>query len=165
MNRLQLAWAAPAALLLLAWAGACSKAPTPQTVNKETKATAKADEAETNKPKIPPLSEEDKRLIAADPATLTPEERRARGYALRRQVMQNPDSPTARALQDLAKATREGAIDPKARKRTGMTLHQAGMDDGPNSRLPPAGAPPAGSTPTSSEPGGAPPTEAKQARE
>jgi hypothetical protein len=123
-----------ASLLLLAAGAGCSKAPTPEPVKADAKADAKADEA--NKP--PPLTEEDKRLIAADPATLTPEERRKRGYALRRKIMQNPDSPAARTLNDLAKAAKEGTIDPNS--GNGMVLHQAGAK-------PEGGAPPAGYRP------------------
>lgn len=58
------------------------------------------------------LTEEDKRLIAADPKTLSPEENRKRAYALRKQVMQNPDSANAAALEDARKAALAGEIDP-----------------------------------------------------
>jgi hypothetical protein len=62
--------------------------------------------------KAPALTEEDERLIAADPKTLTPEERRKRAYALRRKIMQNPDSPTAQMLEDLRRATENGELKP-----------------------------------------------------
>lgn len=133
MNRvLRRAWVAPA--FLLVGALGCSKAPKPEPVKSEAEAAAKA---EAKNP--PPLSEEDKRLIAADPSTLTPEERRKRGYALRRKIMQNPDSASARALEDLAKATKEGTIDPKAGKSEGLILHQRGVEEKPKSGPPPAG--------------------------
>ena len=82
----------------------------------------------------PPLSEEDKRLLAADPATLSPEERRKRAYALRRKVMQDPDSPAARTLTDLEEAVRGGEIDPNAKT---PTLSLPGTK--PQSGRPPAG--------------------------
>lgn len=66
--------------------------------------------ADASKP--PPLSEEDKRLIAMDPADLTPELRRKRAYARRREAMQDPNSPLARTLGDLQKAYEDGEIDP-----------------------------------------------------
>ncbi|MEM9460913.1 MAG: hypothetical protein AAGF11_42510 [Myxococcota bacterium] len=69
-----------------------------------------------------PLSEEDRALLAADPKDLTPEQRRARAYARRRQIMQNPDSPVARALQDLADAHQAGEIDATPRKGVWFSL-------------------------------------------
>ena len=68
---------------------------------------AKAEPLRTTKPSdtpAGPLTEEELALIAADPADLTVEQRRQRAYARRKQIMQNPDSPTARALKDLAEA-------------------------------------------------------------
>ncbi len=98
---------------------ACSKPPAPEASSTADKADSKA--AETNpaesKPGPPPLSEEDKRLIALDPAELTPELRRKRAYALRRKAMQDPNSPLARTLDDLQKASLNGEIDPD---RSGM---------------------------------------------
>ncbi len=73
-------------------------------------AEAPAETAKAAPDAPPPLSEEDKRLIALDPNDLTPDERRKRAYALRRKVMQNPDSPTARTLKDLEEAYHRGAI-------------------------------------------------------
>lgn len=132
-------------VLMLTGAG-CSKAPTPEPVKSDAAAKPEAAKAEETKAP-PPLSEEDKRLIAADPATLSAEERRKRGYALRRKIMQNPDSPAARTLNDLAKAAREGQIDPNAKH--GTILHQAGAK-------PQGGAPPAGYRPDANDKGEAP---------
>jgi hypothetical protein len=88
-----------------------------------------------------PLSEEDLRIINADPATLTPEERRKRPFALRRKIMQNPDSPAAKSLEDLRKAVEAGEIEPPA----GLIKFEA---RGATEALPPAGGPPpAGSRP------------------
>lgn len=102
---------------------------------------------ETTKP--PPLSEEDLALLAADPKDLTPEQRRARAYARRRQIMQNPDSPIARALQDLADAHQAGEIDATPREGVWFSL--------PGTK-PTHGRPPAGWRPPKDEPSAAPST-------
>ncbi|MCR9160542.1 MAG: hypothetical protein ACE37F_27990 [Nannocystaceae bacterium] len=110
----------PLALASTLAAPACSKPPQPQPAKaaevKQDAEDAKAAEPATPKP--PPLSEEDKRLIAADPKDLTPEMRRKRAYALRRKAMQNPNSPLARTLNDLQQAYEDGDIDPNAKKAT-----------------------------------------------
>lgn len=99
------------------------------------KAAVEKDAAEAVAAKTPPpLSEEDKRLIALDPSTLTPEMRRKRAYAMRRKVMQNPDSPTARALNDLAAAHRDGVLT----KDGDMPTFSLGGQK-PTSGRPPAG--------------------------
>lgn len=92
---------------------ACSKPAVPDTASKADD-EGKVMEAEASKAdaKSPGLSEEDKRLIALDPADLTPELRRKRAYARRRQAMLDPDSPLARTLSDLQKASVNGEIDP-----------------------------------------------------
>ncbi|HWB73528.1 MAG TPA: hypothetical protein VG755_01210 [Nannocystaceae bacterium] len=99
----------------------------------------------------PALSEEDLRLLAADPATLTPEERRKRAYALRRKIMQNPDSPTARMLEDLRRAHENGELDVQ---KPGEGAHFEVRGSGPpKDGPPPAGTrPPAGSDPASGAP-------------
>jgi len=96
---------------------ACPKPPTPQAAATAADADSNAAESGTaqppdSQPKPPPLSDEDKRLIALDPADLTPELRRKRAYARRRQAMQDPNSPLARTLNDLQKASQNGEIDP-----------------------------------------------------
>lgn len=63
--------------------------------------------------KEPPLTQEELDLLAADPATLTPELRRKRAYALRRKILQNPDSPTARQLEALRIAYEKGELQPQ----------------------------------------------------
>ena len=123
----------------------CMQSPAPAKVEEtsEVKASAEAKaeaEAEPEKPakKIPVLTEEDKRLIAADPKELTPEDRRKRAHALRRKIMQNPDSPTARALEDMAEAVRKGEVDPtQPGKKKYPTLYLPGTK--PNKGPPPAG--------------------------
>lgn len=93
----------------------------------------------------PPLSEEDLRLLAADPASLSPEDRRKRAYALRRKIMQNPDSPTARMLEDLRRAHEAGELD--VGKPGGGVRFETRTSGPPKDGLPPAGSrPPAGAT-------------------
>jgi hypothetical protein len=105
--------AAPALVPLLLLV-ACSKEVAPQSAAKD--APAKTEPApavaEPDKPAIPELTEEDKRLIAADPKTLSPDERRKRAYALRRKIMQNPDSESAKMLEELRRAAEAGEIQP-----------------------------------------------------
>ena len=92
-----------------------------------------------------PLSEEDLRIINADPATLTPEERRKRPFALRRKIMQNPDSPAAKSLEDLRKAIEAGEIEPP---NGGIKFESRRAAE----ELPaPGGPPPAGSRPAPAE--------------
>ncbi len=59
-----------------------------------------------------PLTEAEKKLIAADPDTLSPEDRRKRAFALRKKVMQNPDSEAAQALLQARQAILDGQLDP-----------------------------------------------------
>lgn len=59
-----------------------------------------------------PLTEEEKRLLEADPSTLTQEERRQLPYLRRKKIMQNPDSPTAKSLQNSAAAYAAGELPP-----------------------------------------------------
>ncbi|MEM6291084.1 MAG: hypothetical protein AAGA54_07455 [Myxococcota bacterium] len=103
----------------------------------EPAADAKADEAKGDAKTPPPLSEEDKKLLAMDPADLTPELRRKRAYARRRQIMQNPDSPQARMLNDLQDAYKRGEMGNDGSGTPTFTL------DG----MKPGGAPPAGTRP------------------
>lgn len=61
-------------------------------------------------PKAAPMTPEELELIAKDPKDLTPELRRKRAYALRKKIMQNPDSPQARELWRMQKAVENGEI-------------------------------------------------------
>lgn len=122
----------------------CSKPPQPEPST--AKAEAKADDGaapKTAEATPAPLSEEDKRLIAADPKALTPEMRRKRAFALRRQAMQNPDSPLARTLTDLEKAYDEGELDPNGQKAM-PTFTADGKPPANGKGMGPAGARPAG---------------------
>ncbi len=132
-------------VMSLALLGACSKPPEPQPSAADAAAKAPEDESKTAaeaRPTPTPLSAEDERLIAADPAELTPDMRRKRAYALRRKALQDPDSPVARTLDDLEKAYQRGELDPP---RASMPTFTA---DG----KPQAGsAPPAGARPDDAE--------------
>ena len=111
-----------------------------------TKAEPKKAEAPPGeKQEIPPLSAEDIRLIEADPATLTREERKKRAYAVRRKIMQNPDSPAARALEDMAEAIKNGDVKPEVKggKKQYPKLYLPGKGPGDNG----GGRPPAGTRP------------------
>jgi hypothetical protein len=79
-------------------------------------------------------------LIVMDPHHLTAEQRRQRAYARRKAMALNPDSVTARVLDDLAKAAEAGEIDPNASSQIVFTARGAeGGTKGP----PPAGWRPA----------------------
>lgn len=111
----------------------------PKNANADAKADAPAaDAAKADAPAVPPLSEEDLRLIAADPKTLSPEDVRKRAFALRRKILQNPDSPAARALEDLRRATEAGELQAPG----GAVRFEARGKDGepPTGTMPPAGA-------------------------
>ncbi len=69
--------------------------------------------ATTDKPKPAPLTAEELELIDADPAKLTPELRRKRAFALRKKIMQNPDSEAAKALEDIRRQVESGEITPQ----------------------------------------------------
>lgn len=73
-------------------------------------------------PKIAPLTEEDLELIAADPKDLSPELRRKRAFALRKKIMQNPDSPAAKQLEELRRAVEAGEIHPQVVRSQDQSL-------------------------------------------
>ncbi|EDM75414.1 hypothetical protein PPSIR1_04238 [Plesiocystis pacifica SIR-1] len=78
----------------------------------EAKADAKAEAPPADPAERYALTEEDERLIAADPSTLSPEENRKRAHALRKKIMQNPDSEAAKALEDARQAVLAGEVQP-----------------------------------------------------
>jgi hypothetical protein len=82
----------------------------PQKIEAQAAPTPVSDAA--SRPAAEPLTEAELALIAADPQTLTPEERRARSQALRKQIMQDPDSPRARALLELGRKLQTGEVEP-----------------------------------------------------
>lgn len=153
MARTPRPWTSALALGALVVAACSAEATTPQRVEPAAAAAAAApDPAAPPETKAPPeLTEEDLALIAADPKDLTPEMRRKRAYARRRQIMQNPDSPTARALNDLVEAQKAGEIDANGGK--GTWLHAPGTK-------PTGGRPPAGWRPSDEPKPATPPADA-----
>lgn len=93
----------------------------------------------------PPLTQEELDLLAADPATLTPELRRKRGYAVRRKILQNPDSPAARQLEALRLATERGEIKPQLPGDSGLVFT---APEAPTSTPAPTTTPTSTPTPT-----------------
>ncbi|MCB9569381.1 MAG: hypothetical protein H6710_19560 [Myxococcales bacterium] len=118
-------------------------------------ASVEAPAAKASPPKAEPLTQEELDLIAANPADLTPELRRKRAFALRKKIMQNPDSPTARALEETREAVERGDLVPQLPPRNGLQL-EARLPGHPPSSIPdPDAPPPAPSAPA--EPGEATP--------
>ena len=97
------------ALSLLATA-ACSTKP-PATLIEEQPAEGQAKQEEAKPAPAKELTQEELDLLAADPKTLSPEQNRKRAYALRKKVMQNPDSAAARALEDARQAALAGQLN------------------------------------------------------
>ncbi len=62
--------------------------------------------------KVEPLTEEEQALVDADPATLSPEQKKARAYALRKKILQDPNSPQAQALKEAANQIVSGQVEP-----------------------------------------------------
>lgn len=101
--------------------------------------TAAVADAPPAKKPAEPLTQEELDLIAADPATLTPSQRRDRAFALRKKIMQNPDSPAAQSLEKLRMQIESGEVRPQLPDR-GITFH-AKMPADKASTDPPADAP------------------------
>jgi hypothetical protein len=102
--------------LALAACGGGTKADEKATTKTDEKTDAKGDEKtdakETAKAeKAEPLTEEELRLIEADPKDLSPDERRSRAYALRKKIMQNPDSAAAQAIMEGKEAIERGEVE------------------------------------------------------
>lgn len=95
-----------------------TKAPEPAKAP-DTKVAAQA--GSTARAPEPPLTQEELDLIAADPATLTPEKRRARAFALRRKCLQNPEGACARQLEEVRSAVESGALVPQLPEQTTPT--------------------------------------------
>lgn len=79
----------------------------------------------------------------------TAEERRQRGYARRKLVMNNPDSPTARVLTDLTEAAKNGEIGPPSFEQAGgkASTKDSGVVFSAPGTTPQGGRPPAGYRP------------------
>lgn len=69
----------------------------------------------------PPLTPEEIELIESDPKTLTPELNRKRAHALRRKIMQTPDSPQAKQLEQIRRDVESGALVPQVVPKAGDT--------------------------------------------
>ncbi len=96
--------------------GAASAAPPPpaakpSTPSSETPAAPK-EATPAAKPENLELTPDEEALLKRDPKELTPDENRKRGQAARKKILQNPDSPAAKALQELAEKVRRGEIKP-----------------------------------------------------
>lgn len=63
------------------------------------------------------LSAEEEALLLRDPKELTRDENRKRGQALRKKIMQNPDSDAAKALEEARQAALAGQLDPNIEKK------------------------------------------------
>ncbi len=114
-----------------------AKAAPPSETAKPADAKAAAAEAAPKE-----LSEEDKRLIAADPKTLSPEDVRKRAFALRRKVMLNPDSPQAAVFKDLEAAAAAGELGPPPDlSEVGAAPKEPPKKDYPTFHLPGSSAP------------------------
>ncbi|HRI08754.1 MAG TPA: hypothetical protein PKW35_13110 [Nannocystaceae bacterium] len=120
-------------------------------------APSAAPAAPARKP-VEPLTQEELDLIAADPATLTPDLRRKRAFALRKKIMQNPDSPAARQLEAIREGVERGEIVPQLpRASTDVPLGH------PASTIPEP-APPAPATPEPTPPATEPTPKPAEAR-
>jgi hypothetical protein len=116
-------------------------------------------EPATPKAPAPPLTQEELDLIAADPATLTPEKRRERAFALRRKCLQNPEGACAKQLEEVRAAVESGTLVPQLPDtKGGMTLsaptkpepgagEAAKADSGKTAPADPGKTAPAGKTP------------------
>ncbi|PRQ04675.1 hypothetical protein ENSA5_05890 [Enhygromyxa salina] len=100
----------PLAALLLLPLACTADADAPAKAGADKQAEAEPEpEPEQVKPAAPnELTAEELALIEADPKDLGPEQNRKRAHALRKQVMQNPDSPQAKALEEAREAALAG---------------------------------------------------------
>ncbi|MCY1069374.1 hypothetical protein OV090_31825 [Nannocystis sp. RBIL2] len=108
-----------------------AKAPPPSPPAAPAPAATPAEGEKLEIPKEPPLTPEEIALIEADPKTLEPEQRRARAHALRRKILQNPDSPQAQQLEKLRRDVEAGVVKPELPPKSadsgkGLTLHAPG---------------------------------------
>ncbi len=136
-----------AAVLLAGGCGNGASKPAASAAEKAGPAEAKPAEAEAKpaetaeaKPakKAEPLTPEELELIAASPADLTPELRRKRAFALRKKIMQNPDSEAAKSLEDMRRKVESGEITPELPPN--LTLSAPVPSGHPPSTIPEDGA-------------------------
>lgn len=98
------------ALLTLAGVLACVADP-PAATDADVAKQAKPEPAPPKPVDPNALTPEEEALIAADRSTLTPEQHRKRAYALRKKIMQNPDSEAAKALEEARRAAEAGELE------------------------------------------------------
>jgi len=91
-------------------------------------------------PKVEPLTPEEIELIESDPSDLTPALRRKRAFALRKKIMQNPESESAKALEDMRKKVEAGEITPELPPSSNLTLSAPVPGGHPPSSIPEDGA-------------------------
>lgn len=102
-------------------------------------AAEKADDEQATKHEpADPLTEEELKLIEADPKELSPDDRRLRAYALRKKIMQNPDSDAAKAIREGMEAIERGEVDIPEHLLADETK---GQSSGPVLSAPPANKP------------------------
>jgi hypothetical protein len=87
-----------------------------------------------------PLTQEEIDLIESDPAELTPALRRKRAFALRKKIMQNPESESAKALEEMRRKVEAGEITPELPPSSGLTLSAPVPAGHPPSSIPEDGA-------------------------
>ncbi|MDC0718943.1 hypothetical protein [Nannocystis bainbridge] len=119
-----------------------AKAPTPSPAPTPEAAPAPAEKLTIAKE--PPLTPEEIALIEADTKNFTPEQHRARAHALRRKILQNPDSPQAQQLEQLRRDVEAGTVKPELPPKSGdapgkgLTLHAPAASSPPAPATPPA---------------------------
>jgi len=121
--------------LVLLLSVACVEAPTRsaeaqpgQAKSEQPAAKTPAVEPSKPQPGSTELTAEELELLDADPKTLSPDQNRKRAYALRKKIMQNPDSPQAQALEEARAAALGGELTEEqvnpdaAKKDPGMVI-------------------------------------------
>jgi hypothetical protein len=77
----------------------------------QAKTEAKQDAPEATPAGKYELTAEEIDLLARDPKTLGPDQNRKRAYALRKKIMQNPDSDAAKALEEARLSALSGQVE------------------------------------------------------
>lgn len=84
----------------------------PKTTPKRTFTAEELDKIGPRPAPVPPLTQEEIDILAADTATLSREDRVKQAHARRRRALQNPDSPTARRIEALRIQMQNGQLPP-----------------------------------------------------
>ena len=128
-----------------------AKAEPAKTAEAETK-PAETKPAEGAPKAVEPLTQEEINLIDSDPAELTPALRRKRAFALRKKIMQNPESESAKALEEMRRKVESGEITPEL-PPSSLTLSAPVPAGHPPSSIPEDGAKKPTETPTADSAG------------